>query len=85
MLLGLELPVLDEERARTYLSHPSVGVLSGATGLVRLGLRVDLVTALGAGPTQAVGTRAVQDGSTPAPGTPEQMVPALRGIWPQLL
>lgn len=35
-LLGLDLPVLDEDRVRAYLSDPSVGVLSGAVGLVRL-------------------------------------------------
>ena len=35
-LLGLDLPVLDEERVRAYLSDPSIGVLSGAVGLVRL-------------------------------------------------
>lgn len=35
-LLGLDLPVLDEERVRTYLSDPQVGVLSGTVGLVRL-------------------------------------------------
>ena len=35
-ILGLDLPVLDEDRVRSYLSDPSVGVLSGAVGLVRL-------------------------------------------------
>lgn len=35
-LLGLDLPVLDEERVRTYLSDPTIGVLSGAVSLVRL-------------------------------------------------
>ena len=35
-LLGLDLPVLDEERVRAYLSDPQVGVLSGTIGLVRL-------------------------------------------------
>lgn len=35
-LLGLDLPVLDEERVRAYLSDPAIGVLSGAVGLVRL-------------------------------------------------
>lgn len=35
-LLGLDLPVLDEERVRAYLSDPTVGVLAGAVGLVRL-------------------------------------------------
>ena len=35
-LLGLDLPVLDEERVRAYLSDPLVGLLSGTIGLVRL-------------------------------------------------
>ncbi|WP_380168427.1 helix-turn-helix domain-containing protein [Jannaschia sp. R86511] len=35
-LLGLDLPVLDEERVRDYLSDPRIGVLSGAVSLVRL-------------------------------------------------
>lgn len=35
-LLGLDQPVLDEERVRAYLGDPTVGVLSGAVGLVRL-------------------------------------------------
>ena len=34
--LGLDLPELDEERVRAYLSDPTVGLLSGAVGLVRL-------------------------------------------------
>ncbi len=35
-LLGLELPELDEDAARRYLSDPDVPVLAGAIGLVRL-------------------------------------------------
>lgn len=35
-ILGLDLPALDEDRVRTYLSDRSIGVLSGAVALVRL-------------------------------------------------
>lgn len=35
-LLGLDLPQVDEGRAREYLADPRIGVLSGALGLVRL-------------------------------------------------
>lgn len=35
-LLGLDLPRLDEQRARAYLSDPDVGILTGALGLVEL-------------------------------------------------
>jgi len=35
-LLGLELPRLDEQRAREYLANASVGILSGALGLIQM-------------------------------------------------
>jgi len=35
-LLGLDLPRLDETKARAYLSDPGVGILTGAVGLVEL-------------------------------------------------
>jgi AcrR family transcriptional regulator len=35
-LLGIDLPHVDEERARAYLSSTSVGILSGALELVEL-------------------------------------------------
>lgn len=35
-LLGLDLPTLDEDRVRAYLGDPSVPLLAGMVGLVRL-------------------------------------------------
>jgi len=34
-LLGLDLPQIDEQRAREYLADPDVGILSGSLGLVQ--------------------------------------------------
>jgi AcrR family transcriptional regulator len=35
-LLGIDLPYVDEQRAREYLADPAVGILTGAVDLIRL-------------------------------------------------